>query len=123
MAISTAYLKGLNMLAKIRINSLLDCYESLLTDKQRKIAAYYYREDLSLQEIAEIEHISRSAVYDSVRHCREDLEHYESVLSILCASNKRADLYDLLEENADHPDQIRKLVQKCRNTEMGGQHE
>ncbi len=111
------------MLAKIRINSLLDCYESLLTEKQQKISTYYYREDLSLQEIAEIEHISRSAVYDTVRHCREDLEHYESVLHILCSSEQRADLYQKLEENADHPNQILKLVQKCRNTEMGGQHE
>jgi predicted DNA-binding protein YlxM (UPF0122 family) len=110
------------MLAKVRINSLLDCYESLLTKKQQEICTYYYREDLSLQEIAEIEEISRSAVYDSIRHCKSDLEHYESLLGMLENSTARSALYEKMLQKTDDPG-LKKLVHQCIKTEIGGQHE
>ena len=51
----TVFPKVSKMQDRIKINSYLDFYESLLTDKQRQICSMYYREDLSLQEIADIE--------------------------------------------------------------------
>ena len=45
-----------------RINTLLSFYESLLSDKQRKYMNLYYREDLSLTEIADSFDVSRQAV-------------------------------------------------------------
>ena len=50
---------------KIRVNTLLDFYGALLTPRQQEICRCYYREDLSMTEIAEIESISRSAVSDN----------------------------------------------------------
>ena len=46
-----------------RAVSLLECYESLLTEKQRGVMDDYYRYDLSLGEIGENRSISRSGVY------------------------------------------------------------
>ena len=42
------------------INQLLDWYDKLLTDRQLDVMKLYYREDLSLTEIAENLKISRS---------------------------------------------------------------
>ena len=53
---------------RIRVNTLLDYYGALLTDRQRTICDYYYREDFSMSEIAELEGISRAAVSDTIRN-------------------------------------------------------
>ncbi len=42
-----------------KMNSLLDAYEPLLTDKQQEVLDLYYKEDFSLSEIAENLKISR----------------------------------------------------------------
>ena len=66
-----------------RAVSLLEAYESLLTDKQKGIMDDYYRYDLSLSEIASNRGISRAASYDAIRKSLEKLEEYESKLSLL----------------------------------------
>lgn len=66
-----------------RINLLLDFYESLLTDKQRMMLAYYYHDDFSLGEIAAELGISRQAVYDNLKRAESALEQYESKLQLL----------------------------------------
>ena len=54
-----------------RINSLLDLYRDLLTDKQQEIMDMYYLYDLSLSEIAEDSLTTRAAVYDLIkRKCK-----------------------------------------------------
>ena len=50
------------MLDKITANALLDYYGNLLTERQRTLCWYYFEEDLSYQEIAENEGISRTAL-------------------------------------------------------------
>ena len=57
------------MLDKIQMNTLLDFYGGLLTPKQQEICRFYYREDLSLTEIAELQQVSRAAVHDSIKGC------------------------------------------------------
>ena len=52
---------------RIRMNLCLDFYEELLTGKQQRICDYYFRNDLSLQEIAEMENVSRAAVHDMIK--------------------------------------------------------
>lgn len=71
------------MIDKVELNTLLDYYGELLTEKQQKICDLYFREDYSYQEISESENISRAAVYDTVKRCCEELHHFEDVLHVV----------------------------------------
>lgn len=94
----------------IYLNRLYDFYEQLLTDKQREIFVYYYQEDLSYQEIADILKISRSAVYDTLHRSILSLEDFEAKLGIASTYQK---LFDELYALADaRVDQILKTFEK-----------
>ena len=102
---------------KFEYNELLDHYGGLLTPRQQTIAADYYREDLSLQEIAELEGISRAAVYDMIKRCREDLTRYEEILHDIENSRKRRSLYAMIA--AEGNDNVKKYLEECLDTEGG----
>lgn len=76
----------------LRINLLLDFYGNLLTDKQLETLQLYFREDLSLQEIANIYQVSRNAVYDNIQKAIKILETYENKLQLLAKFEKRKEL-------------------------------
>ncbi|MCR5230745.1 MAG: HTH domain-containing protein [Solobacterium sp.] len=108
---------------KIRINTLLDYYGGLLTAKQQEICRFYYREDLSLQEISEILDISRAAVHDTVKRVEKDLLHYEEILCCVSLSEKRNSIYELICNKTDDQE-ILDLVNQCKHTEIeGGNYE
>ena len=65
-----------------RINHLMDFYAPLLTEKQNQVLEYYFREDYSLSEIAELMEVSRSAVHDLLKRCEATLESYEDKLHL-----------------------------------------
>jgi predicted DNA-binding protein YlxM (UPF0122 family) len=69
--------------------ALLERYERLLTDHQRRVVNLYLRGDLSLAEIAEREGVSRAAVHDLVRRSNQQLEEYERRLGLLAADAVR----------------------------------
>lgn len=71
-----------------RRSLLLDYYGGLLTDKQREIYDFYYQQDLSLGEIAELQGVSRNAVYDLLNRTNEKLEHYDAILGLIAADLK-----------------------------------
>ncbi|MBR2991567.1 MAG: DNA-binding protein [Solobacterium sp.] len=102
---------------KFEYNELLDHYGGLLTPRQQTIANDYFREDLSLQEIAELEGISRAAVYDMIKRCREDLERYEEILHDTAQSRKRRILYARIAEEGNET--IRRYIEECLDTEGG----
>ncbi|WP_342621312.1 YlxM family DNA-binding protein [Erysipelothrix sp. P66] len=80
----------------IELNRLFDYYESLLTEKQIQVFQYYYQDDLSYQEIADILNISRSAVYDNLNRTTKLLEEYEQKLGVATSYQKLFDkLYAL----------------------------
>ena len=62
---------------------LVDFYGPLLTDKQRNVWELHYQEDLSLAEIAELEHISRQAIHDLLKRTEKILEGYEHKLGLV----------------------------------------
>ncbi len=68
---------------RLRVSLLLDIYGELLTEKQRTFLQLYYEEDMSFGEIAKEFGVSRQAIFDSVRHGEETLEHFESVLRLV----------------------------------------
>ena len=82
-----------------RINSLLDLYRDLLTDKQQEIMDMYYLYDLSLSEIAEDANTTRAAVYDLIKRTSKILENYESKLHLLEKRNKILEVIDDLDES------------------------
>lgn len=62
---------------------LADFYGSLLTEKQRHIWDLYYQQDLSLAEIAEVEHTSRQAIHDLLKRTERIFAGYEEKLGLV----------------------------------------
>lgn len=65
------------------MNRLFDVYGKLLTPNRQDIFRYYYHEDYSYQEIADILEISRAGVFDALSKAQQQLEHYEHELNII----------------------------------------
>lgn len=68
-------------LAKMAL--LADFYGPLLTEKQQNVWDLHYQQDLSLAEIAEVEHISRQAVHDLLKRTERILAEYEEKLGLV----------------------------------------
>lgn len=62
---------------------LFDYYGDLLTDKQKDIFDYYYNEDLSLAEIAELLGITRQGVRDSLVRSESIMREFEEKCSFI----------------------------------------
>ena len=67
----------------IYFNKLFDIYKDLFTDNQKEIYRLYYEENLSLQEIADINKVSRSFISKTINQVSDKLEYYEGVLKNL----------------------------------------
>jgi len=74
---------------RVEISLLMDFYGPLLTEKQIEIMQWYYNDDLSLSEIAEINKTSRQATHDLIKRCYKQLLSYESKLNLLQKSISR----------------------------------
>ena len=98
-----------------RINHLMDFYAPLLTEKQNQVLEYYFREDYSLSEIAELMEVSRSAVHDLLKRCEATLESYEEKLHLYEKFQNRLHLYEQIKQLGN--EQIAELVEQCIFTE------
>ena len=98
-----------------RINHLMDFYAPLLTEKQNQVLEYYFREDYSLSEIAELMEVSRSAVHDLLKRCEATLESYEEKMHLYEKFQNRLHLYEQIKQLGNQ--QIAELVDQCIFTE------
>ena len=90
------------------MNDLLDWYQNLLTEKQLQYMSLYYYDDLSLAEIAEEVHISRSAVFDIIKRSENALIDYENKLHCVENYKKRSKIY--AELSALNHQEVQRLV-------------
>ena len=61
---------------KVEISMLWQIYGKLLTDKQNQYIDYYYNNDLSLSEIANILATTRANVHDTLTKARNNLKPF-----------------------------------------------
>ena len=66
----------------IYYNNLYDCYQKLLTEKQRIYFEEYYFNNLSLSEISENYNVSRNAAYKQIQITIKKLIEYEEKLKL-----------------------------------------
>ncbi len=59
------------------VSALFDVYGQFLNEKQRRVIASYYNEDLSLAEISELEGITRQGVRDLIKRAEVRLYSLE----------------------------------------------
>jgi predicted DNA-binding protein YlxM (UPF0122 family) len=83
------------------LNELFDLYYLLLTEKQVSYFELYYKEDYSLNEIAEMNKVSRNAVFDHLKKVEEHLFFYEEKLNLLNLAKKRKEIIDEIEKTND----------------------
>ena len=65
------------------LSSLYDYYKELFTDKQRSYFEDYYFDNLTMEEIAENNNISKNAVSKTIIEVKEKLNEYETILHLL----------------------------------------
>lgn len=105
---------------RVEMSLLMDLYGSLLTQKQSEIMQWYYDDDLSLAEIAEINKTSRQAIHDLIKRCYKQLLSYESKLHLLEKSvDREKKIINFLEDlenkySIEHEDII-KYKEKLEN--------
>ena len=83
---------------KVRLAYLFDFYGDLLNKKQSEIFQVFAFQDLSLQEMAEEQGVSRQAVHDKIRRSVRALEEYEKKLGLLAKYRRISELADSIEE-------------------------
>lgn len=96
-------------------NKLLDQYEKMLTPRQFLILNDYYRNDLSLQEIATNEGISKAAVNDLINRSLKLMLNYEDKLKLVKKSLAFQEIYNEYSKNNNL--EICHLLEKIRRIE------
>ena len=94
---------------------LLDYYGELLTKHQQDILDEYFNEDLSMNEIAENNMISKSAVQDLIKRSMSQLNEYEKTLKLI-EKDKKLDaiLEDMKKEENELLDSFVRKIEKLR---------
>ncbi|EFI42226.1 helix-turn-helix protein, YlxM/p13 family [Peptoniphilus sp. oral taxon 386 str. F0131] len=82
----------------IEINTLLDFYGKLLSEKQERAITMYYIYDCSINEIAEELCISKQAVSDNIKRAEQKLIDYEKKLDLVKSYEERLNKLALLRD-------------------------
>ena len=76
----------------IYISFLYDYYGVLLTEKQQEYFEDYYFNNLTLQEIADNNNVSKKAIHKIIKDINTKLEYYEEKLNLYENSKKIKEL-------------------------------
>lgn len=71
----------------LKYSYLFDYYGDLFTDKQKDYFVDYYFNNLTLQEIADNNNVSKNAVHKNIKEILSKLDYYEEKLNLY--SNKQ----------------------------------
>lgn len=91
---------------RVYIISLYDYYGKLLTDKQQKYFEDYYFDNLTMEEIAENDDISKNAVSKQLISIKEKLNYYEQILKL---SSNKENIEKILKDT-DYLDKIKEYI-------------
>ena len=83
----------------IKYTYLFDYYGELFTDKQKEYFVDYYFNNLTLQEIAENNNVSRNAVHKNLKDILNRLDYYEEKLNLYRNKQKLEKIIENLDEN------------------------
>ena len=67
---------------ELKYSYLFDYYGELFTDKQKEYFVDYYFNNLTLQEIADNNSVSRNAVHKNIKDILSKLDYYEEKLNL-----------------------------------------
>ena len=79
----------------IYYNNLYDFYAPLLTELQKEYFEYYYVNNLSFSEIAEIKNVSKAAVSQQISTIEKKLNEFENLLRL---KYKQDEIYKILKD-------------------------
>ena len=87
---------------------IFEYYKSLLTDKQIENFTDYYYNNLTLQEIADNNNVSRNAIHKNIKDILKKLEVYENKLKLY---NKKVKIEKIIEKlDDDIKERIKKEI-------------
>lgn len=74
------------------ITTLYEIYKELLNEKERNYFEYYYFEDYSMQEIADLYEVSKAYASKYLNQINDKIINYEKILKINDRNSKIIDL-------------------------------
>ena len=89
------------------ITTLYEIYKKLLNEKERNYFEYYYFEDYSLSEIADLYEVSRSYASKYLNQITNKLTKFEEILKI---NNRNIKIKELLTSIKD--DEVRSKIEE-----------
>ena len=92
----------------IKYTYLFDYYGELFTDKQKEYFIDYYFNNLTFQEIAENNNISRNAVHKILKDMLKKLDYYEEKLNLY--DNKKKIELIIKDLDSDIKEKIEELI-------------
>ena len=92
----------------LKYSYLFDYYGELFTDKQKEYFTDYYFNNLTLQEIADNNDVSRNAVHKNIKEILNKLDYYEEKLNLYSNKQKIEKLIENID--VDIKEQIKELI-------------
>ena len=89
------------------ITTLYEIYKELLNEKERNYIEYYYFEDYSMQEIADLYKVSKAYASKYLNKINDKIINYEKILKI---NDRNSKIIDLL-KNVNNSELKSKIIE------------